>query len=1409
MAQYTDQQTQQARVKLTQIFRYVQAFNHLQNPIQCNIEQQPWHLWLLALPDHPSIRYQFSRSSVDADTTQAKNGAARSPSTSMPEEAILTVGRPTLTDAPLPPREIAPWLLDGWQEMNGQVLLDPKRAQEFHANPARTESLKKWQATRVQWLKNEVPARQAMDIFDQLYKLRAQLEREAEKIELMLGDGLLDWSPTDHGNAVYHPLLLLRLQLHFNAQLPEFTISLTEHPPELYTAPLQSLPGISLTNIKHSRQEFTQESVHPLDGEPTSQFLQRFVYQLSSRGEFSAQPQPHTPRPFPLISRNPVLFLRDRALGYNTSLEVILENLQHETQLPYSLLSLTGIETQNATSNAAQTSRPADASPNGEDERILFSKPANSEQLEIARRLDRYGAVLVQGPPGTGKTHTIANLLGHLLAQGKSVLVTSHTSKALRVLREKVVPPLQPLCVSILEDDSRKEMERAINLITERLSFSNIETLEREAVQLFQQRRQLISDLRQARQQLKEACASEYRDIVLAGRSYLPSEAARYVTQHRTSLSWIPGPLQTETLPLSTQELRQLYQTNATITLQDEREMLAGLPDPQQLLSPTEFEHLLAERAPLQHNLDFRRNLWLAQSSNTPPEDLLQLQNRLIQALEPLKEPGPNRRWRLAAISAGREGGPARQTWEELITKIQGVEHLAQQAQHWLLEFGPLLPETSLSPQTEQTLQEIIQHLEHGGRLNNMTLLLHRPWKTLLDQAQVQDSTPATRDHFIALLMLLRLRQARRDLAGRWQRQMTPLGAPDAASLGPMPEQACKQFTYQLRYCLSWFVNTWSPLEQSLKRIGLQWETLLSEVPVNLTEYGDLLRLCLAVQDLLPPVLTAESNRRIVQIQEAKLQSLLSIFDLHNKPGAQSEVIQRLRLAVTQHNAPLYREAFIRLVSLYSKQQDLHLRQELLAKLERSAPAWTAAIQQRNAPHNTADLPGDPQEAWHWHQLQDALDQGSHLSLETLQERCTNLSTSLQLLTADLVEKRAWAAQVRRTTLEQRRALQGWKELMRKVGKGTGKRAASLLAEARRLMPICQTAVPVWIMPLNRVVQNFDPAHNHFDVVIIDEASQADIKALTAIYMGTQIVVVGDDEQVTPTAVGQNLDQIDKLIDEHLQAIPLAKMYDGRLSIYALARTTFEPICLQEHFRCVSPIIQFSNQLSYAGKIKPLRDDSSVLLRPALLSYRVQAFETAGKVNEPEAQAVASLLIAATEQAEYRDTTFGVISLVDDKQALRIDTLLRQHLSITDYTRRQILCGNPAHFQGDERDVIFLSLVDTPAGNGPLPLRSEDAADYVYKKRYNVAASRARDQLWVIHSLNPDIDLKPGDIRKRLITYAQYASQAASGAAEQEQKVEFEFRTPGSAPSGPGWLSRRLSMACGSLSHRSGSRRQW
>jgi hypothetical protein len=86
-----------------------------------------------------------------------------------------------------------------------------------------------------------------------------------------------------------------------------------------------------------------------------------------------------------------------------------------------------------------------------------------------------------------------------------------------------------------------------------------------------------------------------------------------------------------------------------------------------------------------------------------------------------------------------------------------------------------------------------------------------------------------------------------------------------------------------------------------------------------------------------------------------------------------------------------------------------------------------------------------------------------------------------------------------------------------------------------------------------------------------------------------------------------------------------------------------------------------------------------------------------------------------------------------------------------EFEKRRIICGNAAQFQGDERDVMFLSMVDVGEGV-PQPLRSFGPRE-IFRKRFNVAASRARNQMWVVHSLDPVIDLQAGDLRRRLIEH--------------------------------------------------------
>jgi very-short-patch-repair endonuclease len=1365
------------RDKLTRVFRYLEALNQHRNPAKRRIHEQPWSLWLRALPQHPSIR----RGAAKTSSSQAKNGNSQNP-----EDAatfVLKVQRPRLTRAPEPPLEIAAWLEDGWDDPSNDFTVkqapeeSENRAELRNANfaddPARTASFERWTTLRAEWVDAEKPARAAMKIFESLYALYGRIDREAERVELVLGDGILSWRRAE--GSIYHPILLQRLQLQFDASVPEFTLSEADQPVELYSALFQSMNEVDGRAIGRCREELEQGGFHPLINGSTSAFLKRLVVQLSPRGEFLEERSPDAEANDPCIGRDPVLFLRARTLGFAAAIEGIIADLRTREDLPWSLLNIVGEESPIPDAGDVNPSASGWSQADGE---VLLSKPANPEQIRIAQQLEEHGGVLVQGPPGTGKTHTIGNLVGHLLAQGKSVLVTSHTTKALRMVRHHIVPELRPLCVSVLESDldSRKQLESAVGSIAERLSRADAGSLEMQAKKLEAERLELLKKLDEIRNQLTEARTDEYRDIAIGGKSWAPADAARQVMQEKEVHGWIPGPVAAVApLPLPPGELADLYRTSVSISREDENELSGHLPELHDIPRAEDFETSVSERNRLGfEELDLRSDLWESGDAQSSPREMEKLAATLAQAVELLSG---RDKWKLAAVYAGRYGGVHRHPWEQLISSVRQAHQEAANAQESFVKYGPESSDNTAAKEQERIASEILAHLEDGGKLGSFSLFTHKVWSQFLEHAKVNDARPRLPEHFHALRQLFRLRGLREDLAARWDRQMATLGAPHSSEMGEDVEKTLMQYCDSIEDCLGWQEHTWLPLQQRLEDSGFRWDKFLAEQPAVVGSDGELARIRIAVTDALLPILDSRFKKlRLLELEE-EFRNLKSRLKLAARAAKSSKVVSQLLAAVNEESSHRYREAHERLMELKSKQADLDLRRNLLAKLETAAPAWAGAIRNRTGIHGRGEPPREAASAWTWRQLNDELDRRGSVSLEALQAKSEKLREQLRRVTVELIDKRSWASQARRTSSRQRQALVGWLDTVRRIGKGHGIRVALLRAEAARKMSECRGAVPVWVMPLSRVVENFDPRTTRFDVVIIDEASQSDVMALVALYLGKTVLVVGDHEQVSPSAVGQDLGVIQNLIFQYLRGIPNADLYDGQISIYDLARQSFGgTTCLVEHFRCVPEIIQFSNMISYDGRIKPLRDASRVQLRPHTIAHRVAGSSRDGKLNRQEALTVASLLAAAMEQSEYKKNdagqplSFGVVSLVGDEQAIEIDNLVRAHVSPDRYELHRVLCGNAAQFQGDERDVVFISLVDT-AERGSLSLRDQE----LFKQRFNVAASRARDQMWIVHSLTAHNDLKAEDLRRQLIEHAEDPARLMRALEEKEKRTQSNF----------------------------------
>lgn len=418
------------------------------------------------------------------------------------------------------------------------------------------------------------------------------------------------------------------------------------------------------------------------------------------------------------------------------------------------------------------------------------------------------------------------------------------------------------------------------------------------------------------------------------------------------------------------------------------------------------------------------------------------------------------------------------------------------------------------------------------------------------------------------------------------------------------------------------------------------------------------------------------------------------------------------------------------------------------------AAQWADRLARSPAP-DEADpwVKGTWRDAWAWSRARDWLGRiDARVRLKELQNQRKQHENELAQLYAQQVEARTWLSLVSNASPAVRAALNAYMNAVRMLGKGTGVRANRYRKEARDAMAKAYKAVPCWIMPHWRVSEALPSDIGAFDLVIIDEASQSDLWALPSMIRGKKIMVVGDDQQVSPDGIGLDEDKVQDLYRRYLGDQVFGAEMTPEKSIYDLARVAFagSQVMLREHFRCVPSIIDFSNGEFYNGEIRALRLPTSFeRIDPPLMDVRVLngARDPKSKLNRPEARAIVDQVKAICADPAMSGKTIGVVSLLGHDQAQLIDVMIRSELDPREIVDRAIACGDARTFQGKERDIMLLSLVIDKNSTTAATRRE-------FQQRYNVAASRARDQMWLFRSVDLS-DLNPDDLRAKLISHFQ------------------------------------------------------
>jgi hypothetical protein len=452
--------------------------------------------------------------------------------------------------------------------------------------------------------------------------------------------------------------------------------------------------------------------------------------------------------------------------------------------------------------------------------------------------------------------------------------------------------------------------------------------------------------------------------------------------------------------------------------------------------------------------------------------------------------------WIDVCILAGIRGEPAQRAWQMLTTFAGEVRERAIAMEVELVLRRPQLPPTPLKEQ-QQILGEIIAALSAGKGLGRLTLLIKREWGKLIYESRIEEQPPSTFEDFRCLKALCDLEVQRHDLRSRWVAISTTTATVDMTH---QPELIAYQAAGNIDRALGWHDAEWQPLKTDLVGLGLEWDSFASSQPVALSVDGELQTLkghASMVGELI--------RARLLQLRKIELERTLERL-IQLSAGSSADVVRDLRQAASAFDCDLYSVSYARLRALIALRPTFELRQKLLAKLEPFAPGWADSIIRRKEPHGASSTPGDAKAAWLWRQYNQELDVRSSIPLNALQSELDSCQKQVFRITSELIDRLAWKHQLNRITnrQDQRTALQGWVDTMRRVGAGTGIQAARFLSEARKLMNQCKDAVPVWIMPMSRVVDSFDPIKTTFDVVIIDEASQCDLGGLIALWMAKE-----------------------------------------------------------------------------------------------------------------------------------------------------------------------------------------------------------------------------------------------------------------------------------------------------------------
>lgn len=988
-----------------------------------------------------------------------------------------------------------------------------------------------------------------------------------------------------------------------------------------------------------------------------------------------------------------------------------------------------------------------------EDFSAFFPLPYNKEQKQIYENYLKNRLTVVTGPPGTGKSHTIVNILCSLLAQGKRVLVTAQTDKALESLLNKIPETFDSLIFTKIElenlgKDGKKRfsLENSIGNISKILSdnfYLNVGTKIEELDNLKAEYVKLKSEITKALE--KEYSQIRINDSFENLRAYQIVE--KFESKESEEWNWIQDEISNEVI------------SNFEVIKSD----------------ILKYKQLIGTEIRYKNVVNIDISLILKNLESFDFKNFLSIQELYIKQINYLGL-NENSKDKVLNINLEKIVKIANEfsNSDIILKNIKELENLQKQLNKRYIQENITINK-SFSDLTEngtKYLLDIETYLSfaENGKAGLLTKFTNSNFKKVsyLEQFTVNSKKCNTKTEILQLKTAIEnLIIISKNLTFLKQNGFS-FSFDDNSNL------------YEKSLVLNDVLKQIETNKEVVSKIQFNADFInFSEhTQINLFDIDNLSKKAITFKDDIEKL--GRLNNKLIE----KLEVLKNIDSIIEKSSIKNDFSKFLPLEKIEdaENFEFLKNKFLEIgKQLEVEQTFLNLKKYLRDLLP-------------NTFYSLENIPNHyiSKENFEYASANRFIKENEFIDLQKSKEELSFINKKIFQVKCDILFDLAKSNFKNKFDNNEIDAfinlLNSYKfDYSQSLKKGIKDNAKFQIAIRKKGSQISKN-LSCWVMKFNDVLNSLEHEPEIFDCIIVDEASQLNFNSVLLGYYSENIIIVGDSKQTSPDASMVDSNSFNHIKDKFLKDFLKDDIIQIRpdTSLFDLAKMVAgrSDLLLREHFRCVPEIIEFSKREFYDNSLRPLKQINSNRLNPKETVFVNDSF-TEDKIVYKEIDEIKKFLQKILKDEQYANKTIGVVSLGLTKHTEKLKDIkedLANEFGKEKIDKHKLIIEDSPKFQGDERDVMIVSfgvaldfqkLKENQNAKPRAIITDQDEF-----KKINVALSRAKEQMILFHSVDHN-DLQTNDFRNKILSFFKDEAQPISPIQIDNNNIErFRHNVP-------------------------------